>query len=645
MADSWFDISRKGNFNPLWGVSEAENNASIRSLAGSGTVQLGDRSLILTAAEDVFGGTIMDLDGDDKHLGGGLVVAGGIQTLSGGNNFSGKTTINAGAALLLTSSGSLVSDVDVAGRFGNDGQVNAATFVKTGGTLTGMGFLKDVTVAGAGIIAPGSALDAGKPVAALQITGSFVQQAGSIYQAGLSSASDLIEVNGKATIESGAAIELVREGDRQIALNTSYTLLTATEGLDGTYDLTGGLVANSPFLDFELSYDPNSVSLEVERSAVRFADVARTFNQLSATQAADSLAASNPLYNRILFLNAGEAAAAFDLLSGEVHASAMSVLLDDSHFVRDAANEHLRAAFSGVGAATPPVMAYGPQGFTAAPATSGGPVFWASGFSSWGQLDGNGNAARVDRSVGGFFIGADTLVANEWRVGAMGGYSSTSFDVDSRLSSGSSDNYHLAAYAGRQWGSLGFRSGIGYSWNRVETDRSVVFPDFADSLSAKYDAGTFQAFGELGYRFDMGVASFEPYANLAYVRGNADAFSERGGAAALYGRDQSLDTAFSTLGLRASTILQLGSMLTTAHGGIGWRHAYGDVTPVSTLAFSGGGLPFSVSGTPIAENAVLVEAGLDMHILDRTTVGIAYQGQFASEAQENGFNARLSVQF
>ncbi|TIP76062.1 MAG: autotransporter domain-containing protein, partial [Mesorhizobium sp.] len=95
--------------------------------------------------------------------------------------------------------------------------------------------------------------------------------------------------------------------------------------------------------------------------------------------------------------------------------------------------------------------------------------------------------------------------------------------------------------------------------------------------SADYHAGTFQAFGELGSRLDTASVSFEPYANLAYVNFNADGFTEHGGAAALSGKDRSSDTTFTTIGLRASTAFPLGSVNTTARGGIGWRHAFGDV--------------------------------------------------------------------
>lgn len=67
----------------------------------------------------------------------------------------------------------------------------------------------------------------------------------------------------------------------------------------------------------------------------------------------------------------------------------------------------------------------------------------------------------------------------------------------------------------------------GYS--HISTGRSVAFPGFVDSLTAGYSAGTFQAFGEAGYRIDKVTASFEPFANLAYVNLHTDGAPRRAG--------------------------------------------------------------------------------------------------------------------
>jgi subtilase-type serine protease len=49
-----------------------------------------------------------------------------------------------------------------------------------------------------------------------------------------------------------------------------------------------------------------------------------------------------------------------------------------------------------------------------------------------------------------------------------------------------------------------------------------------------------------------------------------------------------------------------------------------------TLALADG-TAFDARGTPVARNAALIGAGLDLPVNDRTTVGFSYQGQFASD--------------
>src|SRR5262249_22830403 len=180
-------------------------------------------------------------------------------------------------------------------------------------------------------------------------------------------------------------------------------------------------------------------------------------------------------------------------------------------------------------------------------------------------------------------------------------------------------------------GALGSRPGAAYTWHQIDTSRSVVFPGFNDQLSSRYDAGTAQVFGDLGYRIDaghtaVGALAFEPFANLAYVNLRTDGFNESGGAAALSGHSGSTDVTFSTLGLRASSNFNLNGWAATARGSFGWRHALGDVTPVSLLAFAGGDA-FGIQGVPVAKDSAAIEAGLDVAVARNVSVGISYVGQ------------------
>ena len=323
--------------------------------------------------------------------------------------------------------------------------------------------------------------------------------------------------------------------------------------MSGTFD---GVTDSLPLLDAVLSYLPNSVMLTLERNAQLIAALGITPNQKATGAGIDSLG-GGVLETALANLGASDIPAALDLLSGEIHASAKSGFIEESRYLREAASDRLRSAFGAVGAKPLPVMGYGEAGPVAAEADT--PLaMWGEVLGAWGSFDGDGNAADFDRSTGGFFTGIDALVADDARLGLIGGYTYSSFDVDDRASSGSANSVHLGAYGGTQLGNLGLRAVAAYSWNFVDTSRTAAFGGFAENLDASYDAGTAQVFGEAGYRIDTASASFEPFANVAYVNLHTDGFTETGGAAALTHQADDTDQTFTTLGVRASTPLQLG---------------------------------------------------------------------------------------
>ncbi|CUI93756.1 Extracellular serine protease precursor [Achromobacter xylosoxidans] len=241
-------------------------------------------------------------------------------------------------------------------------------------------------------------------------------------------------------------------------------------------------------------------------------------------------------------------------------------------------------------------------------------------------------------------MGVDAPVADAWRLGLMAGYSRSDFDANDRASSGHSDNYHLGAYGGGQWGALGLRGGLAYSWHDIATRRSVAMPGFADRLKAGYDGRTAQAFIDLGYRIEAAAVALEPFANLAYVNLRTDGYRESGGAAALHASGQTTETTFTTLGLRAASGFELGPAQAMARGSLGWRHALGDIKPVATQAFSAGDA-FTVAGVAIARDSAVIEAGLDLQVTPRTVLGLAYQGQLAGAARDHGVRANLAIRF
>ena len=269
------------------------------------------------------------------------------------------------------------------------------------------------------------------------------------------------------------------------------------------------------------------------------------------------------------------------------------------------------------------------------------PATWGQVFGSWGSLASDGNAAKLHRDIGGFLVGADTGLAGGWRVGALGGYSHASADTSARNSSSKTDSYHLGAYGGTQWGATALRLGASQSWNNTDTRRSVAFPGYVGGLKAGYDSTTTQVFGEVGHALQLGAAAVEPFAGLAHVRLKSDAFSERGGPAALHAEGDSTEATFSTLGVRGS--LQAGAS-TRLRGMLGWRHAFDDTTPTSTHRFSGS-VPFTLTGVPLALNVAVLEAGVETQLRPNLALSASYAGQMGNGLRDHGLKLGLNWAF
>ena len=523
-------------------------------------------------------------------------IAGTTRLTANSSGFSGTTTVSGG-------------NLSVTGFLG--GTLNVV-----GGMLSGTGTVGAVTAASGGTIAPGNS------IGTLNVT-SLVLDAGSTLAVEVDSGgnSDLLAASDGVMI-NGGTVNVIAYPD--YVLSTPYTIITATNGVSGTFD---GLAYSgiSPFVIGTLTYNNNDVTLELNEVAPNGLP-GMTPNQQAASDGVASLVLGNAVYDAILAqASVDDVKAAFDAVSGEIHASVKTALMDDSRYLREAALARLREALGG--------------------GVDAGMGVWLHGFGAVGSMDSDGNAGALGHATGGFFIGADAAPAGDWRFGALVGYSHSNFDVASRGSSGTADSLHLGAYGGAGWSDVALRFGGAYSLHDVGTERSIDFPGFSDELSAEYWAATGQVFGELAYRSSLGAAWFEPFANLAVVNQATGDVDEQGGAAALTGAGDVINATFTTLGLRAEMEIEAteGGRATLS-GMAGWRHAMGDVAPTSTLAFAGGDA-FTVTGAPVAREALVLEAGLDFVFSPMATLGIAYSGQLASGQSDHAVKATLGVRF
>ena len=204
-------------------------------------------------------------------------------------------------------------------------------------------------------------------------------------------------------------------------------------------------------------------------------------------------------------------------------------------------------------------------------------------------------------------------------------------------SSAQADSGLIAAYAGKSFGAWNLRGGVSYTLSQVNSSRYVLLPGLGDNAQSQYNAGLTQVFDEVGYGMAFQNVAVEPFAGLAWAHLNTDGFSEQASAVGLTANGSGADVGYSTLGLRVATDIVLpAGMVFTPRASVAWQYAFGDVTPIATLGFTGiSGSVFSVAGVPLATQSALVDVGADLRISAALKVSLSYTGQFASSAQEN----------
>ena len=226
----------------------------------------------------------------------------------------------------------------------------------------------------------------------------------------------------------------------------------------------------------------------------------------------------------------------------------------------------------------------------------------------------------------------------------LGGYSRTR--LDSTGLDGSVRSWHAGVYAQRQSGPLALRLGAAYSSHDGDSKRNVAFSDFEERLKGDYDADSQQAFVELGYALGNGRLSAEPFATLGYQRYHRDSYRETGGDAALAVDADTQHNFSSTFGLRVAHLGQLDNgMSLTPRATLGWRHTYGSIDTRTRQAFLAGGDAFSVEGSAIDRDSLVAEAGVDLGLSARQTIGVGYSGELGNNSHNHAVVGQWQLKF
>ena len=616
------------------------NGTTAGSIEGAGNIALGDKQLTVGSL-----GTSMIFSGVIDGLGGALVkVGGGSLTLSGVNAYTGPTTVDGGTLVV---NGTLVSDV----------AVNA------GASLMGTGQLASVTINSGGTHAPGNS------IGTQTVTGSYSNSGTLVIEVNAAGQSDRVIVNGGVDI-TGATLRILEAAGAYGP--TTQFLFLQNNGASPVIGNFAVIINGVPYLIPTVTTtggDGNDIVLTLTRNDAALSDAARTPNQRAVAGAlrngfrSEAGSEGAGIINALLMPSPDGARAAFDQMSGEIHASIAHVLFSQSRQLTSMASERLWDVMPG-GGATPAardarMMSVGlassqlgeRMGLGLAEqrnGASGGGLrvaTWVRGYGGLGSISADGNAERLESRTSGVMAGGDMVAAPGILVGAMGGWGTSGADVDRRSSTADIDSAHAGIYARAALGDLVLKAVGGYSHHDIDVVRHIAFASLLRTAISSYAADQATLYGEAGWRLRLGALEAMPWTGLQWSQVRVHGFIETGaGALDLASDGNSFRMLDAVAGVRVGTSVAAGGLTWVPQARVAWTHSFGDTDPQLDLAFTNGGA-FLVSGVTSEPNFLTLGAGLSVLAGDAVYGFLDYAAHLADGSREHTATAGLRVRF
>ncbi len=611
----------------------------------AGDVQIDSGALYFNRSDDfTFAGQITGTNSAHLRQNGD-----GTTTLTGDNSgFNGNSVIVSAGRLVIADGSTL--------GMGGAGIIN----VQSGGALGGRGTIVTPTLNVNGRLTPGEDM-----LGTLNVTGDVNFGPESVFVARIASNgdNDALDLTGQASLAGNVEVAAIDPHVSYVDGQT-YTILTATDPLVGTFaDAT--MLNHSAFLTPTLTHNADNVVLTIGVTA-DFTTVAQTFNQLQASSALNGLGQTGDaltVFNEIAMLGPDQARRAFDLTSGEIHASGQHVI--DQTF--GLFNRTLRqqgtagiGGFGGTGVITAPLGYAAPSraaagvgaidDATATHAPSRVANAWLTPLGGRGTIDGDGNAATLDwwnAGLAGGYEGQIDLGAGTGFAGIGLGYIRSHGSVDARLSSVDADGFHIGVYGAWEDGAWRLAGSLAYAANRISTERNIMFGGLNRTAEADYWTHSIGFSGEAAYGMDMGGGTtLLPLFTLDAGWSGHDGFTERGADALnLTAGAESWTRLDTGLGIGISHVVPTETGRLVLEGRAVWEHAFADLAPSHSLSFAGSPTGFDVRGPAASRDRLRIGAGLARDVAPDMTIRANYDGLFSGDQSSHTGSIGLNIRF
>ena len=647
-----------GDGNDIFFISGNSNN-SIRNINGGND----DDVFVLNANGSVEITDINGNDGDDRFeiFGGGP----SISVLDGGDGFDSvhynqEVIFNQGLPGVIdagnyrnferlrisTNSSSIAeinntsnisssfSELHIGGRVLIESTVDLDVSVSFG-LLGGNGIINgDVVVGEAGSVNPGSQLDRfvrGRRlpiIGALTINGdvTFEPRSSLLFEFDSLSHDHLI-VNGSVTLQGGY-LNIFSEPDLPLPLRaTTYELLTASEGIFGSFGRITPLQGFPATARFEQT--ANSLLVVIAPQLVINSqlspDATHIANLVNTALASGGGSTTTDALLSFQFENDNDAAALNNGLldlSPAAYPSIAAITAEQSLLSASIVRNHAMLSNNAQ------------NGFHA----------WLSGASSFANYeenpDSSGFGVDTYSAVGGISYRRNKII-----LGAYGGYINSHQDFNALSAETNLDTMLIGAYGGWQDSNFSALASVSYAMGDTKTSRMSAF--FDEQLTSMYDLNALTAQAYVQYQFSLFSFNIRPAIGMTYISVDHDNILESGGIAAIEIGEMSNDFLYTDVGVTAShSIFSRETVSIYAELDAGWRHEALGHSFSANGRFAGLDEFLITSTTPrFDRNRVIGGAGVKAVFKGGIEAHVRYDGELGSDYAKNQIIGGVSVPF
>jgi outer membrane autotransporter protein len=264
-------------------------------------------------------------------------------------------------------------------------------------------------------------------------------------------------------------------------------------------------------------------------------------------------------------------------------------------------------------------------------------------WSMWGSAYGGSNRTSGDPAVvgshdlsantAGFAGGLDYRIAPDTVVGVALAGGGTNWSLAQGLGGGRSDAFQVGLYGVTRAGPAYLAAALAYTNHWMSTDR---FAFAGDHLTARFNAQSFGARVETGYRFASFFGGVTPYAAIQAQGFRTPSYSETdvngGGFALAYNARSATDTR-SELGARFDRVVAFNPVaLLALRARLAWAHDSVSDPALAPVFQALPGASFIVNGAAPAKNSALASAGAELRFANGVSLLGKFDGEFAAHS-------------